>query len=314
MLPRSSLHFCSDPRCINREESQMESSMYPIGIPSKYCSLCTENGLDYIYSSNALIESTGKICTITEHTKCVPMEDALVLQKIKRKGFSKMKLPYFGVFTKKEYSPNEVIGFISGNIGWITQRIETRKKYISNKNACRCFILRDLNLIIDCRSIGNLSRFIRRSCRPNVQVKIELPEEEWKTLPPTKKCFPGVPKIKAKLSAMRRILSDTELLIDGSFCAHNNERVFSINLTIQPNEYTSICACASDTFCLFSKPYTPYTNRSLIPSTYSNTLPNTSLLMDRLHKHISTLTNNTHLLIHSKNKYSIQSQVFLSST
>lgn len=88
-------------------------------------------------------------------------------------------------------------------------------------------------LYIDTRKFGNVSRFIRRSCRPNCEIKFVITGDDLKD-------------IHVCIFAAKFIQSGDELFI-------------SINFPDKELAYNTDCACGNPDFCLGPYPYAPTT-------------------------------------------------------
>ncbi|KAI5159255.1 hypothetical protein NEAUS03_0140 [Nematocida ausubeli] len=250
MLLRVGLQQCYDENCFNNQKEGVITTEELYVQPSKtYCNKCIDGGLDYVYTSDIMFNKEGVWQSNLKLNIGELVEDSLILRKIKRRGFIQNGASYYGLFSKKEYSPNEIVGFIGGAISNINMvgTGHARKA----KNPSRCFIFRDCGLVIDSRKSGNLVRFIRRSCRPNVAISLEVCEEGWKGHPPLKKNPFLVTAIRAKLYALSRIESAQELFIGNDYSSHASEEWMSTELDVTGDDLVDSCSCNSKWSCFF---------------------------------------------------------------
>lgn len=251
------LKVCTTKECPNSRETPL-SMQEVLNLPLySYCVTCIENGFDYIYSNNSLYSLDGQAVDTDREHKDAPVEESLLLQKIKRRGLSKKGVPFFGVFTTKEYMPSESIGFIGGALtnATVYKAEEVQERPLLGNS--RCFVFREAGRIIDSRRIGNITRFIRRSCRPNVRIAFEAPEEEWQTCPPLKKDPTGLLPLRAKLYAISRIHHTAELFLGIANSALPDEKWVNDGPSIPLSHLLSKCSCLSGLCCLFGKPPSP---------------------------------------------------------
>ncbi|KAH9385946.1 uncharacterized protein NEMAJ01_0842 [Nematocida major] len=250
MLLGVSLRQCFNEECFNNKgETVITTEKLYMHSARKYCEKCVEDGLDYVHTDDIIFNRNGRWEGKPEVEKQDLVEESLFLKKIKKRGFTRNGAACFGVFTKKEYHPNETIGAIGGVLGNINMyRTGAATK---SKSPSRCFIFRESGQIIDSRKSGNLVRFIRRSCRPNVAISIEACEEGWKARPPLKKNPFIVYPVRAKLYAISKIENTDELFIGNKYSSYAGEAWASSELGIGPDDLVDTCACTSSWRCLF---------------------------------------------------------------
>jgi len=251
MLLRVGLKLCQDAKCFNSKGKHLAINKSAGAGALPYCRKCVESGFDYVYANEGLFDASGNSFADKGHSKVKPIEESLYIQKIRRRGAFKGRLPPIGLFSRREYLPNEQIGYISGTVAKIS--LQRKKPAEKRKGPCRCFIFREKNLMVDARYIGNLSRFIRRSCRPNVGIALEVQGEEWAANPPLKKMSGKPPQIRAKLYALSKIYSNAELLLGESYSARAEEMWGCSEVAIEPEEFQESCCCSSQWTCLFEK-------------------------------------------------------------
>lgn len=250
MLLRVGLQHCSNENCFNnKKESVITTEQLYAQSAKGYCETCIEDGLDYVHTNSIVFSKDGRWRTRVETDQAPIAEDSMFLEKVKRRGFARSGSSLYGVFTKKEYSPNETIGFIGGAIGCISMHTgECTKK---SKAPSRCFIFRENGLVLDSRRSGNLVRFIRRSCRPNVAISLEACEDGWKAQPPVKKSPFIVFSVRAKLYAISRIESSGELFVGNGYSSYSGEQWESAELGLLPEDFMDTCSCSCMWNCLF---------------------------------------------------------------
>lgn len=255
MLLRVGLRQCFNEDCFNsKHESVITVEKLFRKSKKKYCEKCIDDGLDYVHTNDIVFNQDGRWQSKIETCGEQLMEESLFLQKVKRRGFSRNAFACYGVFSKKEYNPNETIGFIGGALSNINAYTgESSKK---PQGSTRCFLFRESRLVLDSRRSGNLARFIRRSCRPNVSIALETCADGWKARPPPKKNPFLVLPIRAKLYAISRIENTEELFIGSRYSSYAGESWECSQLGITPSDLVDTCACTSSWNCLFeNKPF-----------------------------------------------------------
>ncbi|KAI5127562.1 hypothetical protein NEPAR04_1124 [Nematocida parisii] len=270
MLLRVGLQHCYDENCFNNQKERIITTeeLYQQST-KKYCDKCIEEGFDYVYTNDIVFNRGGEWQSNLKLNTGELVEDSLILRKIKRRGFIRSGAAYYGLFSKKEYSPNEIIGFIGGAVSNINMVGKEKQKKV--KSPSRCFIFRENGLVLDSRKSGNLVRFIRRSCRPNVGISLEVCEDGWKGHPPLKKNPFIVTSIRARLYAISRIDAAQELFIGNSYSSHLGENWVSSELNVEGEDLVDSCSCNSDWNCLFrTKPPQQKTKQVKIKSKISS--------------------------------------------
>ncbi|OAG29081.1 hypothetical protein NEDG_01220 [Nematocida displodere] len=282
MFLRVGLNVCSEETCLNNREIIVSSCKAVRMKIFSYCSRCTESGFDYVYTNDVLQERNGEYQKTSTRVNTL-LEESLFIQRVGKKRAGAGGVPPIGVFTRKEYLPNDEIGFIGG----VILKASVQKGALAKRatRSCRSFILREDDLIIDSRRIGNLSRFIRRSCRPNVGIAIASLDDEWKTLPPLKKGHDLSFSCQAKLYALSKIYPNSELFVDTRYSARENETWRSSNSLLSLSEYQDSCACVSKGRCLFCS---TYTGESFRPRVSNNTT--ISAMFVKMHQYIERQT------------------------
>ncbi|KAI5190813.1 hypothetical protein NEMIN01_1215 [Nematocida minor] len=270
MLLRVSLRRCSNENCFNsKKESIITTEQLYVHPSKKYCDKCTEEGLDYVHTDDIVFNKDGRWQSKIEAEKQALVEESLFLQKVKRRGFARTGSSFYGLFSKKEYNPNETIGFIGGALSSVSMLDGGSTK--KSKSPSRCFIFRESGLVLDSRRSGNLVRFIRRSCRPNVAISLEACENGWKAQPPLKKSPFLVNPIRAKLYAISRIENSGELFIGSRYSSYSGEHWASSELGLAPEDLVDTCACTSSWNCLFeNKPFKEKARKMRIKSKISS--------------------------------------------
>ncbi|KAI5189014.1 hypothetical protein NECID01_0369 [Nematocida sp. AWRm77] len=285
MLLKAGLKLCTDKNCLNSEEKTVSLKSIIQREGKAYCHQCVENGLDYVYANGVLCDTKGSVLDPGKKEKIKPMEESFYLQKIRRRGLLRKAPAVFGLFSKREYAPNEVVGVLSGVV--VSMQKTSAPAVKKTEDACRCFLMREESLVIDSRDVGNLSRFIRRSCRPNVAIHLEN-TDEWKKCPPLKKISRKFRFTQAKLYALSRIYTNTELFIDTAHSAGREEAWVSADMSevaVGPKELHRQCAgpmqwvCMCETFPLLT------TNRRITESS------NISPFFSRMHKYVNRETS-----------------------
>ncbi|KAI5186622.1 hypothetical protein NEHOM01_1590 [Nematocida homosporus] len=285
---RMGLKLCLVTGCLNSVDRVMSLRMAIKTEKSLYCVKCVENGFDYIYTSNALLNAEGEYQGKRSDCSLSYAEESLFLQRIKRRGLTKLGVPLFGIFANQEYSPNEAIGFVSGAL--VEASVEYTALLGQSTGANRCFLLREQGLMIDSRRVGNLTRFIRRSCRPNVRISLEGPAEEWMSLPPVKKRHLVSRPPLARLYATAKIYHNSELFLDSKYSGHQHEQWSSPNVAIGPNELVDKCACSSAWTCLYEKSH-PQPSRIAVVQKEDRS----ALLHARMHRYVVDFFCHTNL-------------------
>ncbi|KAI5171210.1 hypothetical protein NEFER03_0612 [Nematocida sp. LUAm3] len=279
MLLWMGLSLCLDRNCRNNKKISVsiQKAMDLQHMLHTYCILCIENGLDYTHINHVSWEQNEKV----KKEESSLLEEALFLQKIKRRGLSKRGNPAFGIFANRQYEYNEKIGDIGGIItsAIITKKEEETEEVSVKPN--RYFLLRDKKLLVDAQEFGNISRFIRRSCRPNVKMEIEPPKEEWMLNPPLKKSYIKRYTPKIVLSAISNIYHNTELFIDSSHSIQKKEKCKVSRSSGSDIEYLDKCSCTSSWTCLFEK---SKTIKKTLPFIHEKT--QVSFILTRIHKYM----------------------------
>lgn len=282
MLLKAGLKLCPDKRCLNSEEKAMSLESVIHTEPGRYCHLCVDNGFDYVYTNNVLCDPSGQVVDNPKRDKHRPIEESLYLQKIRRRGLLRKSTAPFGLFSKREYAPNEVIGFLSG----VVIDVQDRPTPASSEGGecCRCFLIREKNLAIDSRQVGNLARFIRRSCRPNVGLALEG-SDEWQSCPPLKKLSRRLGFTQVKLYAISRIYANSELLVGTAYGAQGDESWHAAQgsaVPLSPAELQTTCSSPMRWTCVCEKDPAAQAPRRI--SEHSNVSP----FFARLHKYVNT--------------------------
>lgn len=125
----------------NQQAEKLQQSLFPSEL---YKLLTNEEEIQHFLNSKPL-NPESQICTKQLSDKTV------------------------GLITTCPISAHTLIGEYTGHVRKINELFQEEP----DLNQDRAFILwlADINLCIDSRKIGNLSRYIRRSCRPNATIK-----------------------------------------------------------------------------------------------------------------------------------------------
>lgn len=256
---------------------------------ARYCEVCIGNGLDYVYSHAIRIESgekkreEGSVQHRPVGKPARAIEDLVHLRKVRRRGYQhKSAHPTFGLFSKREYFANEPICELAGvlrtfipepeplgagkdsgstlspemvtcNPSRSEDPLQSERPRRKEKSAEGVFLFRDRRLLLDARRVGNVTRFVRKCCRPNSAIRITFSGEEWKTRPPTKKLRATPSGATATLYALCTIEQDSEILIGPSYCLRRDrENPRRSPESEGPSGYA--CPCGDLYACLFYAP------------------------------------------------------------
>lgn len=165
-----------------------------------------------------------------------------------------------GLYSDDSIQPNEIISEYVGVVCSKFKYIEnSRNKYkLIGVEKPQVVFLDDLPILIDSRMSGNLTRFIRRSCRPNCVIKPVIV---------------GKSAVKFVLVATKAIKSQTELTIPWNWCpSHPMNKLIS-------GEYTSF-----DAFDDFSKHKLITTVESLLTFVECGCVQNNDCFLSKIKK------------------------------
>ena len=146
------------------------------------------------------------------------------LKPIKPRGYQKRGItPKYGLFSKTYFEPGTFLCNFTGKAC-----MKSAFKNMVPTSCLQSFVLfiQNTPLAIDARKQGNTARFIRHSCRPNVQIEIATDLADFS-------------KFQINLLALNNIYEGDEILLPNDFDFGNN--VFKYD-----------CACANPEFCLSS--------------------------------------------------------------
>lgn len=250
MLVSLGIKVCKNTSCTNCTQSPMSLQSALQYSERSYCNSCVDNGLDYVYVQSALLDRNGTYRR-PEGQLEAKQEEQLYLQKVKRRRHPKDTSVPFGVFSKKDYQPRDRIGYLAG-VFLLQKRnyapadpqdIPVQKAVAGGGRGDMCFVIPNTNLIVDASQFGNITRFLRRSCRPNVQLRMEQSGCEWKNTPPIKKIHHRAP-LQVALHAIRHIRTDTELVVGRSTLQASIEAAQKGTSGFLP------CLCANKSLCI----------------------------------------------------------------
>jgi hypothetical protein len=159
---------------------------------------------------------------------------AVEVRKIRSRGFQKKTLPSkFGLFSTAKLDAGKLVLDYCGEFQLKTS-FGSEFKISTDKNlyvdCTQPFVLfhPSLDFVVDARKYANQARFIRRSCRPNCEIRIILAED--------------LRTIKIGIFAKTMIVENDEILLDIDY-EHGN-RYFRYE-----------CACSNPEFCLANDPF-----------------------------------------------------------
>lgn len=158
----------------------------------------------------------------------------LFLRPVKTRGTNKRIVPpRLGVFSKVHFDPGAFVCEFTGELHVKDSFANVQPSLVQQSFV---FFLPGIDVVVDARKHGNMSRFIRRSCRPNLSISLEVqPGAEFVA----EKSKGDFACFSITLSAKNNIFEGDELLLPNDFDFGN--RVFKYD-----------CACGNPEFCLSS--------------------------------------------------------------
>lgn len=153
------------------------------------------------------------------------------IKPIKARGYQRRGIiPKFGIFSKIHLEPGRFLCEFTGEA-----KLKDCFAAVVPSVCLQTFVLfiQNTPIAVDARRVGNLSRFIRRSCRPNVQIELLIKD------PASRSLSTQEPPFSVRLLAMNNI--------------HEGEEIFLPNdFDLGDSFFKYDCACGNPEFCLSS--------------------------------------------------------------
>ena len=153
------------------------------------------------------------------------------IKPIKARGYQRRGIiPKFGIFSKIHLEPGRFLCEFTGEA-----KLKDSFAGVVPSVCLQTFVLfiQNTPIAVDARRVGNLSRFIRRSCRPNVQIELLIKD------PASRSLSAEEPPFSVRLLAMNNIYEGEEIFLPNDFDFGNSYFKYD-------------CACGNPEFCLSS--------------------------------------------------------------